>query len=95
MNLLPSRISARQLAAIPINPAFRTWLFPFRCDAAIHAAITQAAREIGAALSFEGERPIVWQTVNDPVYGVLARADGDTYYAIPTEADLPAHFRND
>ncbi len=73
-----------------ITPAFRSWLEPFRCDAATYAAIAQATAEMSSALSFEDERPIVWQTVSHERYGVIARADMDTFYAIPHDAELPA-----
>lgn len=89
MSHRPSPITASQCAALPVTSALRAWLEAFRCDAATHAALAESAREIGAALSFEGERPIVWRTIEHPAYCVLARADGETFYAIPHDAALP------
>ena len=86
-------LTARQLAAIRITGPFRLWLARYRIDAEIHARLTQEARENGSALSFEGDRPIVWRTITHQVYAIIARADGKDCFAIPRDAELPVEFK--
>ncbi len=88
-NRPPRGLSARALAAIRPDATLYTWLAPFFVDQATHDAVAAEAPESGAAMSFDGERPIVWRDIKHARYAILARFDYSAHYAIPHTATLP------
>ncbi len=88
-NRSPGGLSARALAAIRPDAALYAWLAQFAVDQSTHDALASEAAEAGAAMSFDGERPLVWRDIEHERFAILARFDYSTHYAIPHTATLP------